>query len=107
MAAASAQQDFLCRVFGRCRHGAPIDLEIGDMLDPQGKGPMGQAKLFSYVRYNVDLTQRGLDGLGLAHIRAADVQKMDSVGHIPELAEVGVTAAMRDVSPAHFQGFLA
>ena len=107
MAAASVQQDFLCRTFGRCRHGATIDLEIGDMLDPKGGGPTGPAKLFSYVRYNVDLTQDGLNNLGLSKIRASDVQRMDSVDHIQDLAEIGSVAAARDVSPAHFQGFSA
>ena len=107
MAAASAQQDFLCRTFGRCRHGAPIDMEIGDMVGPRGGGPMGPAKLFSYVRYNVDLTQEGLNELGLSRIRAKDVQAMDSVDHIQDLAEIGRAASGRDVSPAHFQGFSA
>ena len=106
MAAANAQQDLLCRAFGRCRHGAPIDLEVGDMLDPRGGGPLGGEKLFSYVRYNVDLTQEGLNNLGLSRIRASDVQRMDSVDHIQDLAEIGRTAAARDVSPQHYQGFL-
>ena len=107
MAAASAQQDFLCRTFGRCRHGAPMDMELSDMIATKGGGPTGQAKLFSYVRYNVDLTQDGLNNLGLSNIRALDVQRMDSVDHIQDLAKIGSVAAARDVSPVHFQGFLA
>ena len=107
MAAASAQQDFLCRTFGRCRHGAPMDMELSDMIATKGGGPTGQAKLFSYVRYNVDLTQDGLNNLGLSNIRASDVQRMDSVDHIQDLAKIGSVAAARDVSPVHFQGFLA
>jgi patatin-like phospholipase/acyl hydrolase len=107
MAAASAQQDLLCRVFGRTRHGAAIDLEIGDMLDPGGRGPTGKSKLFTYVRYNVDLTQEGLNRLNLSRIKARDVQAMDSVEHIKDLARIGRAAAVQDVSPAHFQGFSA
>ena len=107
MAAANAQQDMLCRVFGRCRHGAPIDLELAALLEPGGGGPVGPERLFTYARYNVDLTQAGLDALGLARIRAADVQRMDSVDHIAELAEIGRAAAVRDVEAGHFRGFLA
>lgn len=107
MAAAAAQQDFLCRVLGRCRHGAPIDLEVGDMIDPGGAGPIGPEKRFSYFRYNVELTQPGLEALGLSRIRAADVQRMDSVDHIDDLAAIGRAAAARDVDAGHFRGFLA
>ena len=32
MSAALNEQDLLCRVFGRCRHGAPIDREVGDLI---------------------------------------------------------------------------
>ena len=99
MAAANAQQDFLCRVFGRTRHGAAIDLEIGDMLDPRGGGPTGNAKLFTYVRYNVYLTQEGLNRLNLSRIKAKDVQAMDSVKHIKDLAEIGRGAASARGSP--------
>ncbi len=104
--AASAQQDFLCRIFGRCRHGAPIDLEIGDMRDPKGGGPTGPTKFFSYIRYNVDLTQDGLNDLGFSQVRASDVQEIDSADHIQELAEIGRAAAARDVDSKHFEGYL-
>ena len=67
---------------------------------------MGQAKLFSYVRYNVDLTQEGLKELGLSRIKAKDVQAMDSVDHINDLAEIGREAAKRDVHEGNFGGFL-
>ncbi len=33
MSAALNEQDLLFRVFGRCRHGASIDREVGDLLD--------------------------------------------------------------------------
>ena len=77
------------------------------MRDPKGGGPTGPAKLFSYVRYNVDLTQEGLNELGLSRIQSKDVQAMDSVDHIQDLAEIGRAAAARDVSLQHYQGFLA
>ena len=83
MAAASTQQDFLCRVHGKCLHGAPIDHEVHDLITGEDGGPSGiirvldpgsgssvpVQKLFTYVRYNVDLTRRGLDSLGISDIR--------------------------------------
>jgi hypothetical protein len=112
MAAANAQQDLLCRVFGRCIHGDVIDREVGSLTFPPnanspwvGAGPTGPTKLFTYVRYNVDLTQPGLDKLGLSRIRASDVQQMDAVNHIGDMSLVGKTAATADVADTHFQGF--
>jgi hypothetical protein len=71
MQAALTEQDLLCRVFGRCRHGAPIDLEVGDLR--RGEGLL-EKRLFSYVRYNAELSRGGLDALG--HHR-----QVETVGH--------------------------
>ena len=117
MAAANAQQDMLCRVFGRCRHGAELDREIGTLIAPDLAAPppsnacpalgvlLGAGKLFTYVRYNVDLTEPGLDALGLSDIPATDVDQMDSVDHIDDLVRIGRTAAKKDVNVEHFDGF--
>jgi uncharacterized protein len=102
MYAALNEQDLLCRVFGRCRHGAPIDREVGDLMHGQG---LLQDRLFSYVRYNAELSRRGLDDLGLADIDPEDVQRLDSVQHIGELRRVGQAVA-GDVALEHFTGFL-
>ena len=102
MYAALNEQDLLCRVFGRCRHGATIDREVGDLRT--GPGVLDQ-RLFSYVRYNVELSHGGLDAVGLGDIAPEDVQKLDSVAHIPDLVRVGKAAA-GDVAPEHFAGFL-
>lgn len=103
MYAALNEQDFLCRVFGRCRHGGPIDLEVGHLM--QGEGLL-KDRLFSYVRYNAELSRRGLDDLGLDEVVPEEVQKLDSVEHIADLRRVGQAVA-RDVTPQHFAGFLA
>jgi uncharacterized protein len=100
--AALNEQDLLCRVFGRCRHGAPIDLEVGDLM--HGEGPLAN-RLFSYVRYNAELSRRGLDDLGLHNVVPEEVQRLDSVQHIGDLSRVGQAAA-RDVAVEHFAGFL-
>ena len=68
MSAALHQQDLLCRVFGRCRHGANLDDEVGDLIADRDALP--GARLFSYVRYNAELTRAGLDALGLCDIQA-------------------------------------
>jgi len=102
MHAALNEQDLLCRVFGRCRHGAPIDSEVGDLM--QGKGLLDE-RLFSYVRYNAELSRRGLDDLGLPDLVPERVQRLDSVAHVNDLSRVGQAAA-GDVAAEHFAGFL-
>ncbi|MEO8255899.1 MAG: patatin-like phospholipase family protein [Acidobacteriota bacterium] len=111
MFAASNEQDFLCRAFGRTRCGATLDREVGDLIGvidplPEGRvpGPV-EPKLFTYMRYNVDLSRAGLTALGLDDIRPDDVQQMDSVDHIEALRRVGAAAAAQ-VSRAHFANFL-
>ena len=66
MFAALNEQDFLCRVFGDCLAGDPIDREVGDMIG--SRGPGGEPKLFTYLRYNAELTRAGLDALGCRDI---------------------------------------
>jgi hypothetical protein len=102
MQAALNEQDLLCRVFGRCRHGAPIDLEVGDLME--GHGLLNEPA-FSYVRYNAELSRHGLDELGLPDLVPEEVQRLDSVAHISDLSRVGQAAAGQ-VAAEHFAGFL-
>lgn len=106
MFAASNEQDFLCRVFGKCLNGGGLDREVGDMIGKErnGQGPVNP-KLFTYMRYNADLSQKGLKALELSHIKPANVQQMDSVDHISELQEVG-RAVAKGVDIDHFKSFL-
>ena len=107
MSAALNEQDLLCRVFGRCRHGAAIDREVGDLIRKGDDEPgLPGERMFTYMRYNAELSSAGLAALGLPDIRPADVQKMDSVDHIKELQLIGQRVAERDVNAAHFDGFL-
>ncbi len=100
--AALVEQDFLCRVFGRCRFGGPIDSEVGDLRDLAWPFP----KLFSYTRYNAELSREGLDALGLTALKVRNVRRMDSVKYMPDLLRLGRAVAERDVTAAHFEGFL-
>lgn len=106
MNAASAGWDMACRVLGDCRFGPPIDREICDML-PTKEVPVTSTvpKQFAYVRYDPDVSQAGLNTLGLADIKAEQVQVMDSVKHMPQIQRVGVAYAAKHVSLDHLRGF--
>jgi hypothetical protein len=110
MFAALNEQDFLCRIFGKCLQGDPLDRELGSMVDGSGafgsRGPV-DPKLFTYVRYNAELSKEGLTQLGLGEIEPEHVQKLDSVKHKHELLRVGEAVAKSKVKAEHFQGFLA
>jgi len=106
MFAALNEQDLLCRTFGNCLCGDELDREVGDLIDKEGtmKRPV-TSKLFTYVRYNAELSRKGLDKLGLTKINPEAVQKLDSVANINELQEVGQAVAKK-VSKAHFGKFV-
>lgn len=106
MFAALNEQDLLCRVFGDCRAGDPIDRELGDLIG--SSGPLsGAERLFTYVRYNAELTRDGLDALGCQTIEPEIVQRLDAVDGIPDLRRVGKAVADRKVMAAHLAGFPA
>jgi hypothetical protein len=104
MYAAQVEQDFLCRVFGTCLFGSPlnIDREVGSLTG--GQASVG-LKLFTYMRYNADLSREGLDELHLPTVRPADVQSLDSLEHINDLQLVGKATA-EQVQLEHFAAFL-
>ena len=100
--AAANQQDFLCRTFGDCLAGPVLDMEVGDMVSACGPAT---PKLFTYVRYNCELTRRGLDELGLPEIQPENVQMLDSVDHVGELQQIGKALAEGQVKESHFARF--
>jgi uncharacterized protein len=102
MFAALNEQDMLCRIFGRCLAGDELDREVGNLIG--AKGPLGANKLFTYVRYNAELSPDGLNALSLPDIKPEDVQQLDSVEHIPQLQRVGKAVAKK-VLAEHFSGF--
>jgi hypothetical protein len=99
MYAALNEQDFLCRVFGDCVEGPPLDREVGDMIG--SRGPLGD-KLFRYARYNADLTAEGLAALGCGKIDPASVQKLDSIAALGDLQKIGTAVADQRVDRNHF-----
>jgi hypothetical protein len=103
MYAALNEQDMLCRVFGKCLSGAKLDNEVEDLISKTGPA---NPKLFTYLRYNAELTRKGLDDLGLPNIDPESVRKLDAVENIKELQAVGKAVAQREVNIAHFAGFI-
>jgi hypothetical protein len=108
MNAASAGWDMTCRTLGVCRHGAPIDREIGDMVNPSPNDPNWTGpKLFTYLRYDPNVTSEGLKVLGLTDTDPAKVQVLDSLDHVPDIRRVGITFAAQHVKIEHFRGFVS
>jgi len=103
MFAALNEQDFLCRSFGKCLVGDPLDREVGSMIGK--KGPMSP-KLFTYMRYNAELTHEGLAALDLSGINPQNVHKLDSVEHVADLQQIGRAVAAKKLNIEHFPPFL-
>lgn len=95
-------QDINCRTFGRCVFGEVIDRELGDMVPKQQQ----TERDFRYVRYNADLSAKGLKNLGLGKLDPEKVSKMDSVKNIKDLRQVGSKTAMAQVSLDHLGTFV-
>ena len=79
--------------------------EIGDLQACAGPLKAG-GKLFTYARYDAELSREGLDKLGCPQIEPKTVQKLDSVDGIEDLWKVGVGVGNR-VKAEHFAGFPA
>jgi uncharacterized protein len=104
MFAALNEQDLLCRIFGKCRAGDPLDREIGDLIG--SVGPLeDKQKLFTYARYNAELSRIGLAELGCSDVVPDVVQSMDSIDGVSDLIKVGEKVAELKVKAAHFDGF--
>lgn len=110
MRGATNEQDLLCRVFGKPRASCRLpawDSEIGTLA---GNVAPVKEKLFSYVRYNVELSAKGLSsmekrGLLTPGIDPKVLQPLDGVKYVRELQDVGKAAAA-DIAVADFEGFL-
>ncbi|HET9279070.1 MAG TPA: hypothetical protein VFN95_12825, partial [Flavitalea sp.] len=111
MYAMQVDQDINCRTVGRCIFGAPIDREVGDMIPLDANNKIlsldsDASRHFTYVRYNADLSEQGLEEFKLHHIQSDDVRQMDSVKYIPQLREVGRAVGKLQVKVKdHFGSF--
>ncbi len=104
MNGAAVSQDLLCRSFGFCRFGATIDREVGDLVEAPG---IGGANLFSYVRYDADLSNAALEAFGVIDPKVGQrVRKLDAVDQLPLLRDLGNDTARHVDIDRHFDGFL-
>ena len=100
--ASTVEADKMCRVTGRCTFGGKIDSEIGDLVEPL-PAPSVRPKEFTYVRYDPDLSEKGLTDLGVfPRITSEQVLPLISGEHVQELTEVGGEFARKSVNLAHF-----
>lgn len=103
MFAAQVQQDVLCRTFGRTLVGEPIDNELGDLRP--GNGVVSE-ELFTYLRFNAELSPKGLARLRLPEMEHLDdVARLDGVEHMGDLRKIG-RALADTVDIAHLRPFL-
>ena len=104
LSATQVEQDLLCRTFGRCLKGYVIDQEAGTLVDAPSAAGRAVPPLFTYLRYDADLSEAGLAALGLPELQPALVQQLDAVDSIAALQSIGAAAA-RQVEGADFEGF--
>lgn len=102
MFAGTAEVDMQCRSLGRVLAGDPIDSEVGDFI---GEQPAGGNPLFSYIRYNALLTEKGLSTLGCCELLEKTAFRLDDLEALGPCAQVGDAVASQFVKPEHFADF--
>ena len=111
MNGSAVENDRLCRVLGDTRSGPPVDGEFDHPADDPVAAP-----LFSYLRYTVDLSERGLAKLALPRpVDAKAVGGLDSWRAVDDLRMIGQRVAegvygvdgLDGVRKEHFAGFPA
>jgi hypothetical protein len=77
-----------------------IDGEIGNLAGDL----LGGSPQFTYLRYNVELTDTGLAQIrpGLTSDILKKLPEMDSVQNLAMLQEIGEAAAAHQINPGHF-----
>jgi Patatin-like phospholipase len=103
MNGASVGQDLLCRALGNCRAGRPLDREIGSRVGTTG---VAERSLFTYLRYDADLSDEALQKRGVSAREAARLRKLDAVKSLPELRAIGRDVGAEIDLEAHFAGFI-
>jgi hypothetical protein len=93
--AISDNQDTLCRVLGKCVHGAPLDSEL-QCLDAPSLLPDAEQK-FTYARYNCRM-----DSAEIGHPLTTAELMLDNLAVIERLQQIGRDYAAQHVLPEHF-----
>ena len=89
----SVEQDVLCRILGDCRHGPPIDSEIGSLDTPTLFDSAEQK--FTYVRYDEPFDLKKLDPKSKLSV------ELDNLELIPLLKRAGEEYAASHVRLEH------
>lgn len=104
MNAASVAQDRQCRTIGRCVTGPPLDREVGDRIGAPSIGGLSQ---FTYARYDADLSDAALRQAGIDNPRVRRrLRRLNAVGSLPQLQEIGRLASANVDIERQFDGFL-
>jgi hypothetical protein len=88
-------QDLLCRQHGECRHGAPLDSELGDMIRDNPRAG------FLYSRYDRNVVDADLEAAKLVSSRGFT---LDNIELMDVLGEMGAIYAHKHVRLEHFEG---
>jgi patatin-like phospholipase/acyl hydrolase len=87
-------QDLLCRQHGECRHGEPLDSEIGDLVRPNSRAR------FLYARYDRTIDEADVDA-------ALQVSRkgftLDNIELMDFLGEMGASYAAEHVRLEHLE----
>ncbi|MGR6963953.1 patatin-like phospholipase family protein [Geodermatophilus sp. URMC 61] len=102
MRGASVAQDLVCRSLARTRAGGVIDREFGSRLDAEAPGG---CPLFTYLRYDADLSDDALAALGIAARDRSRLRRLDAVGAVAQLQTVGREVARQVDVDRQFAGF--
>ena len=110
MYGSQVDQDINCRLSGRCVYGSEIDREIGDLVPRHGESeprphlPLSTdaGRNFLYFRYNVELTHKALEELGVTGVDPRQVAKLDAVKNIKDLRRIGQALAKKVVNVEQF-----
>lgn len=101
MASGTAEQDLQCRSFAHVVAGDAVDGEVGDL---HGTPAIGGQALFTYARYNADLTPKGLERCGLDRWVGTPLG-IDALAAVDACSDIGAWVARERVAARHFDGF--
>ncbi len=86
-------QDLLCRQHGECRHGAPLDSELGDMIRENPHAA------FLYSRYDRTVDENDIIAAKLVSKKGFT---LDNIELMDFLGEMGAGYAGKNVRLEHF-----
>ncbi len=95
----SVENDLTCRVIGKCVFGPALDSDVGDMT-----GDKPRERLFTYARFNPDVSAAGLVEMGIAAPRKK--LSMEKVDQMDLFSAIGEKAAADVDVQAQFSRFL-